>query len=166
MRTVERSCHCEPVVLRAANQNFNDCQWQSYLNVAHAGVALSKDSLRSQSVSQSLLLRGEGGSKSRMRSLSNSWVVPYPACHCEPVRRLVWQSVSFVPPWLPLRGSCHEVTERVNTPSPPLWGTSPYRERQVALIHPLRRAPSPWGKAGGDGLPHQSADWFAMTCDY
>ena len=125
MRTVERSCHCEPVVLRAANQNFNDCQWQSYLNVAQTGVAPSGDSFRSQSVPQSLLLRGEGGSKSRMRSLSNSWVVPYPACHCEPVRRLVWQSVSFVPPWLPLRGSCHEVTERANTPSPPLWGTSP-----------------------------------------
>ena len=125
MRTVERLCHCEPVVLRAANQNFNDCQWQSYLNLAHAGVAPSGDSLRSQSVPQSLLLRGEGGSKSRMRSLSNSWAAPYHACHCEPVRRLVWQSVSFVPPWLPLRGSCHEVTERVNTPSPPLWGTSP-----------------------------------------
>ena len=44
-------CHCEPVVLRAANQNFNDCQWQSYLNVAHTGVAPSGDSLRSQSVS-------------------------------------------------------------------------------------------------------------------
>ena len=125
MRTVERSCHCESVVLRAANQNFNDCQWQSYLNIVQTGVAPSGDSLRSQSVPQSLLLRGEGGSKSRMRSLSNSWAAPYPACHCEPVRRLVWQSVSFVPPWLPLRGSCHEVTERVNTPSPPLWGTSP-----------------------------------------
>ena len=85
MRTVERSCHCEPVVLRAANQNFNDCQWRSYLNVAQTGVALSGDSLRSQSVPQSLLLRGEGGSKSRMRSLSNSWAAPYPACHCEPV---------------------------------------------------------------------------------
>ena len=43
-------CHCEPVVLRAANQNLNDCQWQSYLSVAHAGVAPSGDSLRSQSV--------------------------------------------------------------------------------------------------------------------
>ena len=29
------------------------------------------------------------------------------------------------PPWLPLWGSCHEVTERVTTPSPPLRGTSP-----------------------------------------
>ena len=113
------------MVLRAANQNFNDCQWQSYLNVAQTGVVPSGDSLRSQSVPQSLLLRGEGGSKSRMRSLSNSWAAPYSACHCEPVRRLVWQSVSFVPPWLPLRGSCHEVTEREKTPSPPLRGTSP-----------------------------------------
>ena len=42
-------CHCEPVVLRAANQNLNNCQWQSYLSVAHAGVAPSRDSLRSQS---------------------------------------------------------------------------------------------------------------------
>ena len=154
MWTVERSCHCEPVVFRAANQNLNDCQWQSYLNVAQTGVAPSGDSLRSQSVPQSLLLRGEGGSKSRMRSLSNSWAASYPACHCEPVvlraanrnfNDCQWQSylnvaqtgvalskdslrsqsVSFVPPWLPLRGSCHEVTERVNTPSPPLWGTSP-----------------------------------------
>ena len=33
-------CHCEPVVLRAANQNLNDCRWQSYLNVAQAGVAI------------------------------------------------------------------------------------------------------------------------------
>ena len=49
-------CHCEPVVLRAANQNLNDCQWQSYLNVAHTGVAPSRDSLRSQSVFQSLPL--------------------------------------------------------------------------------------------------------------
>ena len=38
------------MVLRAANQNPNDCQWQSYLNVAHTGVAPSGDSLRSQSV--------------------------------------------------------------------------------------------------------------------
>ena len=42
-------CHCEPVVLRAANQNLNDCQWQSYLNVTQTGVAPSRDSLRSQS---------------------------------------------------------------------------------------------------------------------
>ena len=34
------ACHCEPVVLRAANQNLNDCRWQSYLNVAQAGVAI------------------------------------------------------------------------------------------------------------------------------
>ncbi len=35
------------------------------------------------------------------------------------------RTVPFVPPWLPLWGSCHEVTERVKTPSPPLRGTSP-----------------------------------------
>ena len=33
--------------------------------------------------------------------------------------------LSFFPPWLPLWGSCHEVTERVKTPFPPLLGTSP-----------------------------------------
>ena len=30
-----------------------------------------------------------------------------------------------LPPWLPLWGSCHEVTERENVPFPPLRGTSP-----------------------------------------
>ena len=39
------------------------------------------------------------------------------------------------PPWLPLWGSCHEVTERVKTPFPPLRGT--------------------WQ---GYGLPHQRCD--------
>ena len=51
------ACHCEPVltlvwqsvsqslllrrvVLRAANQNRNDCKWQSYLNVAQTGVVI------------------------------------------------------------------------------------------------------------------------------
>ena len=29
-------------MLRAANQNRNDCQWQSYLNVAHTGVAIPR----------------------------------------------------------------------------------------------------------------------------
>ena len=38
------------MVLRAANQNLNDCQWQSYLNVTQTAVAPSRDSLRSQSV--------------------------------------------------------------------------------------------------------------------
>ena len=46
-------------------------------------------------------------------------------CHCEPVR-LSGVAIRFPrPPWLPLWGSCHEVTERVKTPSPPLRGTSP-----------------------------------------
>ena len=43
-------------------------------------------------------------------------------CHCEPARTLVWplpgipsghNPFSSFPPWLPLWGSCHEVTERV-----------------------------------------------------
>ena len=46
------------VVLRAANQNSNDCQWQSYLDLCNTGVAPSRDSLRLQSVSPSLPLRG------------------------------------------------------------------------------------------------------------
>ena len=90
------------------------------------------------------------------------------------------------PPWLPLWGSCHEVTERVTTPSPPLRGTSPIG-RGKALIRlalagdaratdtslcnchwqlldfdSLRGAPPRRGRIW-DGLPHQSADWFAMT---
>ena len=44
------------------------------------------------------------------------------------------RTVPLVPPWLPLWGSCHEVTERVkNALSAPLGHLS-HRERQVALI--------------------------------
>ena len=89
-------------------------------------------------------------------------------------------------PRLPLWGSCHKVTERVTTPSPPLRCTSPIG-RGKALIRlalagnaratftlwsnchwqlldfdSLRGAPPRRGRLG-DGLPHQSADWFAMT---
>ena len=47
---------------------------------------------------------------------------------------LVRESVPLAPPWLPLWGSCHEVTERVkNALSAPLGHLS-HRERQVALI--------------------------------
>ena len=69
-------------------------------------------------------------------------------------------------PWLPLWGSCHEVTERVKIALSDLLGHLSHRERQVALIRPLRRAPSPWGKAGGDGLPRRPLGLLAMTCVY
>ena len=47
---------------------------------------------------------------------------------------LVRESVPLAPPWLPLWGSCHEVTERVkNALSAPLGHLS-HRERQVTLI--------------------------------
>ena len=47
-------------------------------------------------------------------------------CHCEPVTDVTGVAIRTPrPPWLPLWGSCHEVTERVNSPSPPLRGTSP-----------------------------------------
>ena len=72
---------------------------------------------------------------------------------------------SLRPPLAPPLGElAAKPTERVKFAlSAPFRGHLSHRERQVALIRPLRRAPSPWGKAGGDGLPHQSADWFAMT---
>ena len=75
---------------------------------AHTDVALSKDSLRSQ-------------------------------------------SVPLVPPWLPLWGSCHEVTERVTAPSPPLRGTSPIGRGKALIRLALAgdaRATFPQGKAG------------------
>ena len=55
-------------------------------------------------------------------------------CHCEAVRTLPWQSVPFVPPWFPLWGSCHEVTERVQIALSALTGHLSHRERQVSLI--------------------------------
>ena len=66
-------------------------------------------------------------------------------CHCVPAGG-GRQSVSLVPPWLPLRGSCHEVTERVKTLSPPLRGTSPKGKAGVRIATPALRR------------------WFAMTC--
>ena len=76
------------------------------------------------------------------------------------------------PPWLPLWGSCHEVTERVNTPSPPLRGTSPigrgkwpssvtaapcHLPRGGRLRKRIVTGGNPWKG------PHQRARWFAMT---
>ena len=79
-------------------------------------------------------------------------------CHCEPVNDVTLfkdslrsQSVPLVLPWLPLWGSCHEVTERVKTPSPPPRGTSPIgRGKLPASVSHLRgtcEPPSPLGKA-------------------
>ena len=70
------------------------------------------------------------------------------------------------PPWLPLWGSCHEVTERVKTPSPPLRGTSP-KGRGKALIRLAlagdARATFPAGEGLGYGLPHQRCINQGMT---
>ena len=56
------------------------------------------------------------------------------------------------PPWLPLWGSCHEVTERVTTPSPPLRGTSPIGRGKPLIRLALAgnaRDTFPQGKAWG-----------------
>ena len=79
-------------------------------------------------------------------------------CYCEPVNDVTLfkdslrsQSVPLVLPWLPLWGSCHEVTERVKTPSPPLRGTSPIGRGKlpssVSHLRGTREPPSPLGKA-------------------
>ena len=83
------------------------------------------------------------------------------------------QSVS---PWLPLWGSCHEVTERGNRTLSAPTGHLSHRARQGP--HPsracVRRASHlPPREGFGERIvtggnpwkgPHQSADWFAMTC--
>ena len=85
---------------------------------AHTGVALSKDSLRSQSVS----------------------------------------------PWLPLWGSCHEVTERANTPSLPLAGHLSHGERQGPHPSRLRRATFPMGEGFSPGLVHRYKNRIQKLC--
>ena len=107
-------------------------------------------------------------------------------CHCEPVTDVTDVAPSrdslrsqSVPPWLPLWGSCHEVTERVNSPSPPHSGHLSHRERQDP--HPSRTC----GRRASH-LPHRGRlgrtdcdrreslegatpvlrHWFAMTCAF
>ena len=82
-------------------------------------------------------------------------------CHCEPVRTLVWQSVS---PWLPLWGSCHEVTERANTPSLPLAGHLSHGERQGPHPSRLRRATFPMGEGFSPGLVHRYKNRIQKLC--
>ena len=61
----------------------------------------------------------------------------YHACHCEAASG---RRGNPFPPWLPLWGSCHEVTERANkTLSAPLGHLS-HRERQGPHPSRLRRA--------------------------
>ena len=61
--------------------------------------------------------------------------------------------VTIRTPWLPLWGSCHEVTERANkTLSAPFRGHLSHRERQVALIRPRSLGTFPQGKAGGERI--------------
>ena len=79
-------------------------------------------------------------------------------------------------PWLPLWGSCHEVTERVkNALSAPSRGTSPIGRGKTLIRHGCAVPPSPEGKALGVRIvtggnpwkgPHQCAHWFAMTYVY
>ena len=57
------------------------------------------------------------------------------------------RSQSVLPPWLPLWGSCHEVTERVQIALSALTGHLSHRERQVSLIrHGKAVPPSPRGR--------------------
>ena len=109
----------------------------------------------------------------------------YNTCHCEPVRRLVWQSVlprfpsfSLVLPRSPLAPPLGELaakpTERVKIALSAPLGHLSHRERQVALIRLAlagdARATFPQGKAEvthcPPGLPayvHRS-DSMGMTC--
>ena len=121
--------------------------------------------------------------------------VPRTIVHCMSLRGghgPTWQSV---PPWLPLRGSCHEVTERVKIALSALTGHLSHRERQGPHPSRLRRATFTlwsnchWQLLNFDSLrgapprrgrlwkrivtggnpwkgPHQCEHWFAMTCFY
>ena len=81
------------------------------------------------------------------------------ASHCEPARTQAWPLPGDSPwsqsvlPWLPLWGSCHEVTERVNIALSTPTGHLSHRARQVALIRLAlagdARATFPQGKALG-----------------
>ena len=65
-------------------------------------------------------------------------------------------AIRFPPPWLPLWGSCHEVTERVNIALSAPTGHLSHRERQVALIRLAlagdARATFPVGEGFGERI--------------
>ena len=118
----------------------------------------------------------------------------YHACHCEPVRRLVWQSpryseshrkthviarrpaadVAIRNPSLLLRGvvlraanqnynDCRwQSYHNVQVPGGRMRSLHVFALIRLALAGDAR-ATFPGGEGRGYGLPHQSADWFAMT---
>ena len=72
---------------------------------------------------KSLLLGGEGAGRADEGEQSFSEIFVQRMSLRTSDRRH-WCGNPFFP-WLPLWGSCHGVTERVNMPSPPLRDTSP-----------------------------------------
>ena len=113
----------------------------------------------------------------------------YIVCHCE---EAMGRRGNPFPPWLPLWGSCHEVTERVKIALSALTGHLSHRERQGPHPSRLRRATFTlwsnchWQLLNFDSLrgapprrgrlwkrivtggnpwkgPHQCEHWFAMT---
>ena len=84
-------------------------------------------------------------------------------CHCEPASQR-WCGNPFPTLGELSRGD----REGKIRPFRPIWGTSPIGRGKwpssVSRLRGTREPPSPQGKAWRCGLPHQSADWFAMTC--
>ena len=94
------------------------------------------------------------------------WHLSSNACHCEPVTDVT--GVAIRSSWLPLWGSCHEVTERVIT-SPLRLRHLSQRERQVTLIRLVlagdARDSSPWSARGAFGCSRTSA-FFDCSMPY
>ena len=82
------------------------------------------------------------------------WHLSSNACHCEPVTDVT--GVAIRSSWLPLWGSCHEVTERVVT-SPLRLRHLSQRERQVALIRLVLAGDARATFPGGEGMGRRIA---------
>ena len=145
---LNRSCHCEPLRPQACTER-NRRSRLLVRSSAHTGVAPSRDSLRSQSVSPKpsppgKVARASPASARRMRALASPYGRGAPQG-----RRGRFYPLSRLRRQLPQSGSqggrggtdCHV-------------GRWPPRNDIHDTIEP--------GRTGG--LPHQSADWFAMTC--
>ena len=143
------------MVLRAANQNSNDCRWQSYHNVAQTGVAIPR---YFRTLSETHVIANQR---------RNAGVaIRNPCLPFGVVLRAANQNLTIASGNCTIMYRWHgiAVTDEGNLPLP--MGEVPGQGGEGDL-YPLSHfvtAPPEWEPRGKDGLPRQCAHCLAMTC--